>query len=49
MDPSPVGKLHFYCAFIPIYLFVLLFTIVIDYVAGILIDKSEGRKRKLYP
>lgn len=38
----------FYCAFIPVYIFILLFTIVIDYFAGIFIYKSEGRKRQLY-
>lgn len=34
--------------FIPKYLLILAFTIVIDYFAGILIEKSEGAKRKLY-
>jgi alginate O-acetyltransferase complex protein AlgI len=38
----------FYMALIPVYIFILLFTIVIDYFAGIIIDKSEGRKRKIY-
>jgi alginate O-acetyltransferase complex protein AlgI len=36
----------FYMAFIPIYILVLALTIVIDYSAGILIEKTEGRKRK---
>ena len=31
--------------FIPIYILVLGFTIVVDYFAGILIEKSKGRKR----
>lgn len=35
-------------AFIPYYILILGFTIVIDYFAGILIDKSEGKKRKFY-
>ncbi|QQR98641.1 MAG: MBOAT family protein [Sphingobacteriales bacterium] len=38
----------FYMAFIPIYVLILLFTIVIDYFAGILIEQSEGKKRKYY-
>lgn len=38
----------FYMAFIPIYILILLFTIFIDYFAGILIDKSLGLKRKIY-
>ncbi|MBS1752198.1 MAG: MBOAT family protein [Bacteroidetes bacterium] len=36
----------FYMAFIPIYILILVVTIVIDYLAGIYIEKSEGRKRK---
>lgn len=36
----------FYCAFIPIYIFILFFTITIDYVAGRLIEKSVDKKRK---
>ena len=38
----------FYAAFIPIYILILFFTIIIDYVAGLMISKSEGRRRKLY-
>ena len=38
----------FYMAFIPAYILILLFTIVIDYIAGIMIENAEGRKRKLY-
>jgi len=36
----------FYCAFIPVYIFILFFTILIDYAAGILIENAAGRKRK---
>src|SRR5258708_837988 len=36
----------FYCAFVPIYIFLLFFTIIIDYVAGILIENAAGHKRK---
>ncbi|HEX3007795.1 MAG TPA: hypothetical protein VHO90_09295 [Bacteroidales bacterium] len=35
-------------AFVPIYILILGFTIVIDYFAGIYIEKSEGRRRKLF-
>jgi alginate O-acetyltransferase complex protein AlgI len=35
-------------AFVPIYIFILGFTIVIDYFAGIYIEKAYGRKRKLF-
>jgi D-alanyl-lipoteichoic acid acyltransferase DltB (MBOAT superfamily) len=38
----------FYCAFIPIYLLILIFTIVIDYTAGIFIEEAQGPKRKLF-
>lgn len=38
----------FYIAFIPRYLFILAFTIIIDYIAGIQIEKSSGKKRRLY-
>jgi D-alanyl-lipoteichoic acid acyltransferase DltB (MBOAT superfamily) len=35
-------------AFIPIYILVLALTIIIDYMAGILIERTEGRKRKYF-
>jgi D-alanyl-lipoteichoic acid acyltransferase DltB (MBOAT superfamily) len=35
-------------AFVPIYILILGFTIVIDYFAGILLETAQGRKRKLY-
>ena len=35
-------------AFVPIYILILAFTIIIDYIAGILIEKAAGTKRKLY-
>jgi len=34
--------------FIPVYIFILATTILIDYFAGILIEKTEGPKRKRY-
>ncbi len=38
----------FYMALIPVYILILLFTIIIDYFAGIVIEKSVGKKKKLY-
>jgi len=34
--------------FVPVYILILGFTIVVDYFAGIYIEKSMGRKRKLF-
>jgi len=38
----------FYMFFVPEYIFILLITIIIDYLAGIYIEKSEGKRRKVY-
>ena len=43
-----VASCYFYMAFVPIYMLILGFTIVIDYYAGIYIEQSEGKKRKLF-
>ena len=37
---------YFYMAFIPAYLLILLFTITIDYVAGLWIERTSGERRK---
>lgn len=37
---------YFYMAFIPAYILILAITIVIDYFAGIYIERSEGKKKK---
>lgn len=37
----------FYMAFIPIYILILLLTIVIDYWAGLFIERAQGARRKL--
>ena len=34
--------------FVPVYILILGFTIVVDYFAGLYIERSEGNKRKLY-
>jgi alginate O-acetyltransferase complex protein AlgI len=38
---------YFYMAFVPIYILILGFTIIVDFLAGIYIEKSIGKKRKL--
>jgi D-alanyl-lipoteichoic acid acyltransferase DltB (MBOAT superfamily) len=38
----------FYMAFIPVYILVLALTIAIDYTAALLIERSEGKGRKVY-
>lgn len=39
---------YFYMAFVPVYILILAFTIVIDYFAGIYLEKSHGKTRKYY-
>lgn len=39
---------YFYMSFIPVYILILGFTIVVDYIAGIYIERSESKKRKLF-
>ena len=39
---------YFYMAFVPIYILILGFTIVIDYFAGILIENTKGKKKRLF-
>src|SRR5580700_7901763 len=41
-----IASCIFYMAFIPIYILILLFTITVDYIAGILIEDAMGPKRK---
>ena len=43
-----LSSCYFYMAFVPIYILILGFTIVIDYFAGIYIENANGRQRKLY-
>jgi alginate O-acetyltransferase complex protein AlgI len=43
-----ISSCYFYMAFVPIYILILGFTIVIDYFAGILIENAAGKKRKFY-
>ena len=39
---------YFYMAFVPVYILILGGTIVIDYAAGLLIEKSTGTRRRSY-
>ncbi len=39
---------YFYMVFVPVYILILGGTIVIDYFAGILLEDTEGRRRKFY-
>jgi D-alanyl-lipoteichoic acid acyltransferase DltB (MBOAT superfamily) len=43
-----LASCYFYMAFVPVYILILFFTIVIDYIAGILLEDSEGKRKKLY-
>lgn len=42
------ASIFFYMAFIPSYILILFTTIIIDYFAGIYIEKNSGPKRKMY-
>ena len=39
---------YFYMAFIPIYILILAFTIVVDYFAGIMIESSHEKRKKWF-
>ncbi|MBS1509712.1 MAG: MBOAT family protein [Bacteroidetes bacterium] len=39
---------YFYMAFVPLYILILGFTIVVDYFAGIFIEQSQGKRRKWF-
>ena len=43
-----IASCVFYVAFIPAYILILFATIIIDYIAGIMIAKSAGKKRKWF-
>src|SRR6185295_13191199 len=43
-----LASCYFYMFFVPVYVLILALTIVVDYVAGILISGAEGRRRRLY-
>jgi D-alanyl-lipoteichoic acid acyltransferase DltB (MBOAT superfamily) len=43
-----LASCYFYMAFVPVYIVILAFTIVVDYFAGIIIEKSTGARRKRF-
>jgi len=43
-----IASCIFYMYFVPIYILILLGTIIIDYIAGIMIEKAQGRRRKAF-
>lgn len=43
-----VASCYFYMAFVPIYILILFFTIVIDYYAGIFIEEAEGKRKRKF-
>lgn len=43
-----LSSCYFYMAFIPVYILILGFTIVIDYFAGIFLEKSSLKHKKLF-
>lgn len=43
-----IASCAFYMTFVPIYIFILFFLIIIDYIAGIRIEQSKGKLRKLF-
>ena len=43
-----LSSCYFYMVFVPVYILILGFTIVVDYFAGILLENAKGgRKRKM--
>jgi alginate O-acetyltransferase complex protein AlgI len=40
------ASIYFYMIFRPVYILILVFTILVDYTAGLLIESSEGTQRK---
>ncbi len=43
-----LASCYFYMAFVPVYILILGFTIVIDYFAGLLIERNNGKRRKFF-
>jgi D-alanyl-lipoteichoic acid acyltransferase DltB (MBOAT superfamily) len=43
-----VSSCVFYMAFVPIYILILVVTIVVDYLAGLLIERTHGKQRRKY-
>ncbi|MBL7684050.1 MAG: MBOAT family protein [Flavipsychrobacter sp.] len=43
-----IASSYFYMSFVPKYILILGFTIIIDYLAGLQIEKSAGKRRKIW-
>lgn len=43
-----LSSCYFYMAFVPLYILILGFTIVVDYFAGIYIERAKGERRKAF-
>ena len=43
-----LSSCYFYMAFIPVYILILGFTIIIDYYAGIFLEEQTGHRRKFF-
>ena len=43
-----ISSCYFYMAFVPVYILILGFTIVIDYFAGIFLENAEGKRKKWF-
>jgi alginate O-acetyltransferase complex protein AlgI len=43
-----VASCVFYMAFVPIYILILVITIVVDYFAALLIERTQGQERRRY-
>lgn len=43
-----MASVLFYCAFLPVYVSILVITIIIDYFAGILIYRAKGKRKKTW-
>jgi alginate O-acetyltransferase complex protein AlgI len=41
-----IASVYFYMAFVPVYILILAGTILVDYAAGFLIDRSQARARR---
>lgn len=43
-----LSSCYFYMAFVPVYILILGFTIIIDYYAGIYLEKTIGKRRRYF-
>jgi alginate O-acetyltransferase complex protein AlgI len=43
-----MSSCYFYMSFVPVYILILGFTIIIDYLAGLMIERAKGKKRLFF-